>query len=108
LLNNEIKIVFIILLPSAISLEEKLRKKKIFANDDYEYINYFGTPNVKNLKVGENEALLNNDETHEQSDIESLSPTSLSSQNSRQASTKYFTISSSAGHRFRKIIKKYV
>jgi len=89
-----------------ISLEEKLRKKKIFANDDYEYINYFGTPNIMNLKVSENEALLNNDEANEQSDNESLSPTS--SHHSRQGSTKYFTISSSAGHRFRKIIKKYV
>jgi hypothetical protein len=40
----------------AISLEEKLRKKKVFANDDYEYINYFGTPNVRNLKLNERNA----------------------------------------------------
>lgn len=98
---------------NGISLEEHLRKKKVFSNDDYAYINYFGTPNVKSggsaCHATENEMLLNNAELNRESDMESLSPTSLNSQNARAANAgKYFTISSNAGHRFRKIIKKYV
>ena len=94
---------------NGISLEERLRKKKIFRSDDYAFINYYGTPNVKtSVKSIENEMLLNNAENSE-SDVESLSPTSLNNQNARVVNSgKYFTISSNAGHRFRKIIKKYV